>query len=115
MNTGEIKWEAPVGEVKRLAEQGITDTGAGMRVRGGPAVTAGDLIFQSASDKLYAFDRETGALLWSHPLPGLGEGIPSVYAWEGRQYVAVVATAGRSVPPADGVVRNPSYIAFTLP
>ncbi|MEZ4699963.1 MAG: PQQ-binding-like beta-propeller repeat protein [Rhodothermales bacterium] len=115
MNEGVIKWQVPVGEVWWLAEQGITGTGAGMRVRGGPAVTAGGLIFQSAAEKIYAFDKDTGALRWSHSLPGIGQGIPSVYQVDGKQYVVVAVNAVPAARMPPGAVIEPGYMAFALP
>jgi quinoprotein glucose dehydrogenase len=117
MNEGTIKWQVPVGEVDHLAEQGITGTGSAIFVRGGPALTAGDLIFLSTDDIFRAYDRETGAELWSTPLPGAGEGVPAIYEVNGRQFVFVAATAGRrwGQQPQVTAPRNPSYIAFALP
>ncbi len=115
MNTGDIVWQAPVGEVPHLVEKGIENTGAASWVRGGPAITAGELIFVSAGEKLWAHDRETGAVLWSTPLPGVGEGIPAVYEFGGRQFIAIAASQGGQGAPRLTTPRSPSYIAFSLP
>jgi quinoprotein glucose dehydrogenase len=117
MNQGTIKWQIPVGEEKLLADQGIHDTGSAIFVRGGPAVTAGGLVFLSTDDVFHAYDSETGEELWSTPLPGAGEGIPAVYEVNGRQYVVISTTMGRrwiQQPQFEGE-RNPAYIAFALP
>ncbi|MEZ4699959.1 MAG: PQQ-binding-like beta-propeller repeat protein [Rhodothermales bacterium] len=115
METGDIAWQVPIGEVDHLVAEGIENTGTSTWVRGGPSVTAGELIFVSAGEKLWAHDRETGALLWSTPLPGIGEGIPTIYEAEGRQFVVVaVSRGGQGSPPAVRP-RTPAYIAFALP
>jgi quinoprotein glucose dehydrogenase len=115
MNTGDMKWQAPIGEVPHLAAQGIQNTGAANWLRGGPAVTAGGLIFQMAGETFWAHDLETGALLWRTPLPGIGEGIPTVYDVDGRQFVVAIATAGGFGQPAATRPRTPAYLAYALP
>ena len=115
LNDGSIKWQVPVGEVSHMVEQGITDTGSGAWIRGGPAVTAGGLIFQVAGQKILAFDSEDGELLWSASLPGLAEGIPAVYEFEDRQFVAVPVTGGSFNQRPTTETVTPGYVAFALP
>ncbi|MEZ4699962.1 MAG: PQQ-binding-like beta-propeller repeat protein [Rhodothermales bacterium] len=115
MNTGAIKWQAPIGEVPHLAEKGITNTGAANWLRGGPAITAGGLIFQMAGETFWAYDSATGEVLWRSELPGIGEGIPTVYEVNGRQYVVAIATAGGFGQPEPTRPRKPAYIVYSLP
>ena len=117
MNQGTIKWQVPVGDVSHLVEEGVTGTGSAVFLRGGPAITAGNLVFISTDDRFRALDSETGEELWSTPLPGAGEGIPAVYEVDGKQYVVVSASMGRrwSQQPAAATPREPQYIAFALP
>ncbi len=117
MKQGTIKWQVPVGETDHLAEQGIQDTGETIFIKGGPAVTAGGLVFISTDDKLLAYDIDDGSELWSAPLPATGQGIPAVYEVKGRQYVVVGAnTSNRwGQLPAQTRTRIPQYIAFSLP
>ncbi len=117
MNEGEIKWQVPTGITHHLAAEGIDDTGSSIFIKGGPAITAGGLIFLSTDDKLRAYDIEDGAELWSYDLPALGMGIPAVYEVDGRQYIAVSATAGRRWGQSLQVDYpiTPQYIAFALP
>lgn len=110
LNAGTIKWQVPVGEMPHLAEQGITNTGMG-NLNGGPAVTAGGLIFQAAGDKLWAYDKDTGAVLWSGLLPANGKGIPAIYEVDGRQYIVISAPGERI--EVEGQV--PAFVAFALP
>jgi quinoprotein glucose dehydrogenase len=110
LNTGEVKWTVPLGEYRELTARGIPPTGT--ENYGGPVVTAGGLIFiaASADETMRAFDQETGAILWQHPLPFSGNATPSTYALAGRQYVVISAGGGKSGRPAGG-----SIVAFALP
>ena len=66
------------------------------------AVTAGGLAFQATVEKkIRAYDKDTGKVLWTHPLPDGSEGSPAIYEVDGRQFIAVC-------------VRG-SYVAFALP
>ena len=47
LNTGNIKWKAPLGEYPELTARGIPPTGT--ENYGGPVVTAGGLLFIGAS------------------------------------------------------------------
>ncbi|MBC7921125.1 MAG: PQQ-binding-like beta-propeller repeat protein, partial [Ferruginibacter sp.] len=72
LNTGEYVWQVPLGEYPKLAKQGIPPTGT--ENHGGPVVTAGGLVFIAATydEKLRAFDRKTGKIVWEHKLPAGG-------------------------------------------
>ena len=48
LNTGEVKWKVPLGEVPELTKRGIPITGT--ENYGGPVVTAGGLIFIGATN-----------------------------------------------------------------
>ncbi len=117
LNEGSIKWQVPIGDVSFLVEKGITGTGSANWLRGGPAVTAGGLIFQMTGERLRAYDSEDGAELWSAPLPAIGDGIPAVYEVDGRQYVVASASglAGEAPIMVDPDAQEHSYVAFTLP
>jgi quinoprotein glucose dehydrogenase len=110
LNTGEIKWQVPLGEYPELTAKGIPPTGA--ENYGGPVVSASGLIFIAASDdgKFRVFDKETGAKLWEAELPFSGHATPTVYMVDGKQYVAISAGGGKSGRPAGGLV-----VAFALP
>ncbi|MDX1561609.1 MAG: pyrroloquinoline quinone-dependent dehydrogenase [Gammaproteobacteria bacterium] len=118
LNTGEIIWQVPNGGVYELMQQGIEDTGA-HAPRGGPVVTAGGLIFvATASDRKFrARDVDSGAVLWEYDLPAGSDGVPAVYAVDGRQYIAVpvggngLFSQGLEIPePGPG-----QYMVFALP
>ena len=110
LNSGEIKWQVPLGEYRELTDRGIPPTGT--ENYGGPVVTAGGLIFiaATADETIRAFDKETGKVLWSAQLPFGGNATPSVYMAEGRQFVVISAGGAKSGRPAGGVL-----VAFALP
>lgn len=110
LNTGEHRWQVPLGEYAELTAQGIAPTGT--ENYGGPVVTAGGLVFIAATKdaKLRAFDRENGKILWSADLPAPGFATPATYSVRGRQYI-VVAAGGTKL----GTKKADSYVAFALP
>ena len=65
LNTGKLVWTVPLGEYPALAEEGVPKTGT--ENYGGAIVTAGGLLFCSGTrdSKIRAFDKQTGAELWS--------------------------------------------------
>jgi quinoprotein glucose dehydrogenase len=113
LNTGEYVWKIPLGEYPELAEKGLTNTGT--ENYGGPAVTAGGLLFIGATNydrKFRAFDKSTGQLLWETTLPFSGNATPAVFEVDGREFVVIGAGGGKGWPnsPTGGV-----YVAFALP
>jgi quinoprotein glucose dehydrogenase len=117
MNTGDIKWQVPIGEVESLRARGIMDATGAAQIRGGPAVTAGNLVFMMTAKQLRAYDKDSGKELWVGQLPATGDGIPAVYQWGGREYVVVgTAAPGAGAGGAPGTPAAPgSYVAFALP
>lgn len=109
MQTGKKIWQVPLGEYPELMAQGIPRTGTDNY--GGPAVTAGGLVFIAATKDEYfrAFDRTTGEELWRYKLPAAGYASPSVYAVDGKQYV-VIACGGGKLKTKSG----DHYLAFSL-
>jgi len=99
-----------LGEFADLKARGLSPTGT--ENYGGPAVTAGGLVFIGASkdESFRAFDKSTGELLWETKLPAGGYATPSVYEANGRQYV-VIACGGGKMNTKSGV----TYVAFALP
>lgn len=110
LNTGEHRWQVPLGEYPELTAKGVAPTGT--ENYGGPVVTAGGLLFIAAAKdaKLRAFDTRTGKVLWEAELPAPGFATPTVYAVGGRQYV-VIAAGGTKL----GTKKGESYVAFALP
>ncbi len=110
LNTGEYEWKVPLGEFKELTEKGIPPTGT--ENYGGPVVTAGGLVFIAASrdEKIRAFNKRDGTLLWEYQLPFAGYATPSVYMRNGKQYL-VIACGGGKLNTRSG----DAYLAFALP
>ncbi len=77
-------------------------------------VTAGGLVFIAATNydnKIHAYDKKTGELLWEATLPFAGNAAPATYEVGGRQYVVIAAGGGRAISQPSGGV----YVAFALP
>ena len=112
LDTGDYAWKIPLGEYPELVQQGLTNTGS--ENYGGPIVTAGGLVFIAATNhdrKIRAFDKATGALLWEAMLPSSGNATPATYEVNGRQYLVVAASGGKSKTGGPGGL----YVAFGLP
>lgn len=110
LNTGKIAWKVPLGEYPELTARGIPKTGTVNF--GGPIVTAGGLVFCAGTRdrKIRAFDKDSGAELWSHDLPLGGYAPPATYEVNGRQYVVIAASGGGK----QGGKTGDAYVAFTL-
>ncbi|HTL56257.1 MAG TPA: PQQ-binding-like beta-propeller repeat protein [Candidatus Limnocylindrales bacterium] len=111
LNTGKLLWKVPLGEYPELTAQGVKITGT--ENYGGAIVTAGGLVFCSGTrdHKIRAFDKDTGAELWSAKLPWVGNAPPASYQVNGRQYIVIVATGGNKL----GTPYGDAYVAFALP
>jgi quinoprotein glucose dehydrogenase len=108
---GEILWKVPLGEYPQLVARGIRNTGS--LNFGGAVATAGGLIFVAATadEKIRAFEKHTGRVLWEHQLPAGGYATPSIYMIDGRQYVVIAAGGSGKNATKSG----DSIIAFALP
>lgn len=108
LNTGKLMWKQTLGDYPELKAKGIH---SGTENYGGAVVTAGGLVFIAATSdqKIRAFQKRTGQLLWEHDLPAAGFATPSVYEKNGVQYL-VIACGGGKLGKASG----DSYVAFRL-
>ena len=108
LNTGEYMWKIPVGNYPDLQEEGAPITGTGGSA--GPIVTAGGIVFLTGThdQKLFAFDKDSGELLWEALLPAPGTATPSTYMMDGKQYLAI-SLAGNEDEPGGYIM------AFALP
>jgi quinoprotein glucose dehydrogenase len=109
INTGERKWQVPLGEYPELTRKGIPMTGTDNY--GGPLVTGSGLIIIAATrdEKIRVFNKENGRLLWEAPLPAAGYASPSTYSVEGKQFI-VIACGGGKLNTRSG----DKYVAFSL-
>ncbi|MCX6927012.1 MAG: PQQ-binding-like beta-propeller repeat protein [Verrucomicrobia bacterium] len=77
LNTGKLLWKVPHGEYPELTARGMAKTGT--ENYGGAIVTAGGLVICSGTrdNKIRAYDKDTGAELWSAKLPYVGNAPPA--------------------------------------
>jgi quinoprotein glucose dehydrogenase len=110
LSRGEFAWQAPLGEHPELTARGIPRTGT--ETFGGSIVTAGGLVFIAGTkdERFHAFDKQTGKLLWEHPLPAGGYATPATYQVDGRQYVVIAAGGAGKLRTRAG----DAFVAFTL-
>lgn len=110
LNSGKLLWKVPLGEFEALKKKGMPVTGT--QVYGGPVVTKGGLVFIAGTqdEKIRAFDKKTGKVLWEAGLPAAGYATPSTYAIDGRQYVVIACGGGKL-----GSKSGDRYVAFALP
>ena len=108
LNTGDYLWRVPLGEYPELTAKGIPITGT--ESYGGPVVTAGGLVFIAATrdEKIRAFDKKTGKIVWEYQLPAGGFATPITYEVNGKQYIVIAAGGAR------GLKAGGNYIAFSL-
>ncbi len=109
LNTGNLVWKDTLGDYPELKAKGIH---TGTENYGGPAVTAGGLLFIAATSdaKIRAFNKRTGKLLWEADLPASGFATPSVYEVNGKQFVVIACGGGKL-----GKKTGDAYVAFALP
>ncbi|KGE03705.1 pyrroloquinoline quinone-dependent dehydrogenase [Pseudohaliea rubra] len=94
LRTGKKRWDVPLGTINHEFPIPLPfDWKLGTPNIGGPAATAGGVLFIAATMDRYlrAFSMETGEELWKDRLPGGSQATPMTYAVDGRQFV-VMAT-----------------------
>lgn len=110
LNSGDFAWQVPLGEHVELTARGIPRTGT--ETFGGAIVTAGGLVFIAGTkdERIHAFDKRTGRLLWERSLPAGGYATPSTYQVNGRQYVVIAAGGAGKLRTKAG----DAFVAFAL-
>ncbi|RRB17384.1 outer membrane protein assembly factor BamB family protein [Larkinella knui] len=108
LTTGDYAWQIPLGNQPELQEKGAAETG--LEGSAGPIVTAGGLVFISGTrdQKMRAFDKSTGQLIWETRLPGVANATACTY-WSGNRQFIAVSVGGSKENPAGSIV------AFALP
>ncbi|HKH60157.1 MAG TPA: PQQ-binding-like beta-propeller repeat protein, partial [Flavitalea sp.] len=109
LNTGEYLWKVPLGEYPELTKKGIPVTGT--ENYGGPIVTAGGLVFIAGTkdERIRAFDKSTGKVVWEYQLPAGAFATPITYRSGGKQYIVIAAGGVKNGHKPGG-----KYIAFAL-
>lgn len=103
-NTGDIAWRVPLGSFEELDKLGVPKTGT-PTTNGGSSSTAGGLVFTGVSydGKFRAFNSKTGEELWTYYMGADSNSVPISYLGkDGKQYVAVFASAGNHTPQLPG-------------
>ncbi len=111
LDAGDFSWRKPFGQYPELVQKGMANTGS--QNYGGSVATAGGLLFIGATlfdNKLHAYDKKTGELLWETTLPAAGASSPAVYEAGGKQFVLIGAGGGKFGGKSGG-----TYHAFALP
>lgn len=109
--SGQIIWRKTIGTTEDLSSAPALKLGT--PTFGGPAVTAGGLVFIGATMDHYlrAFDVSNGRELWQGRLPAPGMATPMSYVWNGRQYVVIYAGGNAR----SGTALSDHLIAYALP
>jgi quinoprotein glucose dehydrogenase len=112
--TGEIAWQVPLGKFPGT-DKAPDAAQWGSIALGGPIVTAGGLVFTAGTlePAIYAFDVQSGRLLWTGQLPTSARATPMTYRGpDGRQYIVISAGGhGTQIGPPLG----DHLVAFALP
>ena len=97
LNNGKIIWQIPFGEYEELTKKNIPITG--QTNMGGVTGTSGNLVFATGTldKKIRAFNSHDGKEVWSYELPFIGSSPPTIYEYNGEQYILVSATGSISL------------------
>ncbi len=111
LDTGEFRWQVPLGTYPALEKRGVPPTGTFNM--GGCIVTAGGLVFTGASmdERFHAYDKDTGKTLWEFQMDAGGYALPATYEINGKQYVLIAAGGGGKPETKPGN----AYYCFALP
>ncbi|KAA5604870.1 pyrroloquinoline quinone-dependent dehydrogenase [Roseospira marina] len=96
MHTGDVSWRRPMGASQKYGF--YMPESLGSPTIGGPAVTAGGVIFIGASmdAKVRAYALSDGRELWEDIVEAPAVSVPAVYEHQGREYVAF-AVGGNTI------------------
>ncbi|HEY2016887.1 MAG TPA: PQQ-binding-like beta-propeller repeat protein [Bryobacteraceae bacterium] len=121
LNKGVIKWQIGLGDDYRAAVKGVKGTGAAEFLKSSVIVTSTGLLFVTAADrKLHIYDSETGKQLREIAMGANTSGSPSMYEFDGRQYLLLTASAVGTRIGGEGHAADPAQtgptglVAFAL-
>ena len=116
LNTGKIIWQVPFGEYEELSKIGVQITGT--ENFGGVTGSEGDILFATGTldKKFYVFDSSNGSILYSKKLPFIGSAPPTTYSVNGKQYVIIHSTGGKTLETGypDLVETGNKIVSFSL-
>jgi len=113
MDSGQLRWQIPLGQVKRFGITAPASLGWGSPNIGGPIVTAGGLVFVAGTmdEKIRAIRVANGEEVWQAKLPFMATSVPMTYKVDGRQFVVIAA--GGTARVTDDL--GDALVAFALP
>lgn len=120
LNNGTIKWRMPIGEDSAYVKGDKSKGAPGGALRKGMVVTSTGVVFATAKGgKLYAFDADNGKILWETTLSNEVQGQPTMYTYNGKQYLVVNASGNFSPDSYNHSVKpgalKKGYIVYALP
>jgi glucose dehydrogenase len=112
LDSGEIRWRVPLGELPQAKAKGIVGTGA-YGLGGSLALPGGVVMIGGTADSRFrAFEASTGKTLWEFEMKASVYATPMTYKdAQGREYVVVAAGGGGFFPGPLG----DELVAFRLP
>ena len=120
LNTGKVLWKQPFGE-DSLYTQGDPSVGAQNGTqRKGMVVTSTGIVFANGKGgKVYAFDSESGKILWQTTLSHETNAQPMMYTVNGKQYLVINAASNFTSDSYDHSKKPGAlpkgYVVYTLP
>ena len=116
LNTGKIIWQVPFGEYEELSKIGVQITGT--ENFGGVTGSEGGILLATGTldKKFYVFDSSNGSILYSKRLPFIGSAPPTTYSVNGKQYVIIHSTGGKTLETGypDLVETGNKIVSFSL-
>lgn len=94
LNNGTVKWRKPIG-LDSLYAKGDPSLGAPNGTqRKGMIITSSGIVFATAKGgKLYAYDADNGNILWETDLSYEANAQPSMYRYNGKEFLVINATS----------------------
>ena len=110
LNKGTIKWQIGLGDDYRVTSKGgPKGTGAMDGLKDAPVSTSTGLVFIASSDhRLHIYDADTGKQLREINLGAASSGSPSMYEYQGRQYLIVSASQAGGYQGGLAVAADPN-------
>jgi quinoprotein glucose dehydrogenase len=120
LNNGTIKWRMPIGEDSAYVKGDKSKGAPAGALRKGMVITSTGVVFATAKGgKLYAFDADTGKILWETTLSNEVQGQPTMYTYKGKQYLVVNASANFSPDSYNHSIKpgamKKGYVVYALP
>jgi quinoprotein glucose dehydrogenase len=120
LNNGTIKWRKPIGEDSLYVQGDKTKGAPNGTQRKGMVVTSTGVVFATAKGgKVYAFDADTGDILWETTLSHETNAQPIMYTLNGKQYLVINATSNFMKDSYDHSKKEGAlprgYVVYSLP